>query len=88
MSYSRVLEVREDNERVYFSFYVQNQQKIIALPKYQSTNKTIYAGFSFQELNAVSPEEARLMMSHLMREKLKKHPHLAMCDTETVKFLN
>ena len=88
MSYTKVFDVCEDDERVYFSFYTNHaNKKIIGLPKQHSNNQNIYAGFTFQKLDAVSKKEARIMLSSLMREKLKRHPMLSLCNEEAIQII-
>lgn len=88
MYYKEILEVRDDNDKVYFCFYPNsNDQKIIGLPKKSSTNLSICAGKSFHSLAEVSREDASLMLNSLMKAALYSHPFSNLCNPSSLKLL-
>jgi hypothetical protein len=88
MYYKEILEVRDDNEKVYFCFYPNsNNQKIIGIPKKNSSNLLICAGKSFDRLSEVTQEEARIMLNSLMRVALHSHPFSDLCNPSSLKLL-
>ena len=88
MRYKKLLEVKEDGDRVYFAFFKNNSQKIIALPKYGASNKAIYAGNDYSNLELTDGETAKIMLDSLMRSAIKNHPKFICCDSSINKLLN
>ena len=88
MKYKKILEVSEDNERVYFSFYVDNiNQRIIGIPKNNSNNKAIYAGMDFSSLSIVDSQKAKLLLTELMKRTMLTHPAAQLCSRETLQLI-
>lgn len=88
MKYNKILEVSEDNERVYFSFYVDNSnQRIIGIPKKNCTNKAIYAGTNFSSLSIVDSDKANLLLTELMKRTMLTHPSTQLCNMETLQLI-
>ena len=88
MRYKKILEVREDHDRVYFSFFTNNvDAKIIGVPKDNCTNKSIYAGTSFHSLHLVEANRARLLLTELMKRTMMTHPAARLCDHEALKLI-
>ena len=88
MKYTKILEVKEDDERVYFSFYTDNNsQNIIGIPKSNSQNKSIYAGTSYQSLNIVDTDKAKFVLNEMMKRALAVHPAAQLCNGETLKLI-
>jgi len=88
MRYKKLLEVKEDGDRVYFAFFKNNEQKIIALPKSGASNKAIYAGNDYSNLKLTTGETAKIMLDSLMRSAIKNHPKFICCDSRIQKLLN
>jgi hypothetical protein len=85
MRYNKILEVSEDSERVYFAFYVDNNnQRIIGIPKASCNNKAIYAGTHFSSLSIVDSHKANLMLTELMKRTMLTHPSTQLCNRETL----
>lgn len=88
MRANKILDVSEDEDRVYFSFYKDNYNaKIIGLPKKECQNKAIYAGTSFDELRLVENENVGEIFNALMLNALSMHPSMEMCDISTTKLI-
>lgn len=88
MKYTKVLEVKEDNERVYFAFFHDNNsQNIIGIPKANSSNNSIYAGINYNELNAVDPKKAKFLLNEFMKKALSIHPAVQLCNKEAIKLI-
>lgn len=88
MKYSKILEVKEDDERIYFSFFVENNsQNIIGIPKANSANQSIYAGINYQTLNIVDNEKAKYVLNEMMKRALSVHPAIQLCNKETLKLI-
>lgn len=88
MRYNKILEVSEDNERVYFSFYLDNSSKrIIGIPKKNCINKAIYAGTNFSSLSIVDSHKANLLLTELMKRTMLTHPATNLCNSETLKLI-
>jgi hypothetical protein len=88
MRYNKILEVSEDKERVYFSFYIDNNnQRIIGIPKKNCTNKAIYAGTNFSSLSIVDNCKANLLLTELMKRTMLTHPARHLCNNETLKLI-
>ncbi len=89
MKYTKILEISEDNERVYFSFYVDNlNQKIIGVPKKNCSNRTLYAGTNFNSLSMVDSAKASLLLTELMKRTLQAHPAIQLCNMDSIKLLS
>ena len=88
MRYNKILEVSEDSERVYFSFYIDNDnQRIIGIPKQSCYNKAIYAGKEFSSLLIVDSHKANLLLTELMKRTMLNHPATQLCNRETLQLL-
>lgn len=88
MRSNKILDVSEDDDRVYFSFYKDNYNaKIIGLPKKECMNKAIYAGTSFDELRLVENENVGEIFNALMLSALSMHPAMEMCDVSATKLI-
>ncbi len=88
MKYSKILEVKEDDERVYFSFFTDNNSSnIIGIPKTDSKNQEIYAGTNYQSLSIVDKDKAKYVLSEMMKRALSIHPALQLCNKETIKLI-
>jgi len=89
MYYKKMLEVSEDYERVYFTFYSKhNVRIIIALPKNSCSNNAIYAGNDFSSLVLVSGNRAKSIITNLMRESLLNHPSTQLCNSVAIKMIS
>ena len=88
MRYKKLLEVKEDGDRVYFAFFNNNSRKIIALPKSEASNKGIYAGSDYSNLKLTDGKTAKIMLDSLMRSAIKNHPKFICCDSGIQKVLN
>ncbi|MDA8894938.1 hypothetical protein N9I98_01075 [Flavobacteriales bacterium] len=87
MRYKKLLEVKEDGNRLYFAFFKNNEQKIIALPKAGALNKAIYAGSDYSNLKITTGETAKIMLDSLMKSAIKNHPKFICCDSGIQKLL-
>jgi DNA relaxase NicK len=88
MRYNKILEVSEDNERVYFSFYIDNSnQRIIGIPKENCLNKAMYAGTDFSSLTIVDSHKANLLLTELMKRTMLTHPATQLCNQEALKLI-
>lgn len=88
MKYTKILEVKEDDERVYFAFFTDNNsQNIIGIPKESSQNQSIYAGTSYQSLNTVDIDKAKYVLNEKMKRALAVHPAIQLCNKETLKLI-
>lgn len=88
MKYSKILEVSEDNERVYFSFFTDNNNpKIIGIPKENCSNKAIYAGTSFNSLSIVDTDKIKYLLTELMTRTMMTHPATQLCSKEALKMI-
>ncbi len=88
MRYNKILEVSEDSDRVYFSFYIDNyNQRIIGIPKEDCINKAIYAGTNFDSLSIVDSHKANLALTELMKRTMLTHPARHLCNQETLNLL-
>lgn len=88
MRYNKLLEVSEDSERVYFAFYVDNNnQRIIGIPKENCDNKAIYAGTNFSSLSIVDSHKANLLLTELMKRTMLTHPATQLCNRETLQLI-
>ena len=88
MKYQRKLTVNEDEDRVYFTFYPDNSEKVIvALPKPESSNQYCYAGNTFSELQQIDPAIIKAKLPVLMQQALLGHPSIALCSTTITKQL-
>lgn len=88
MKYKKVLEVKEDNERIYFAFFLDNNsQNIIGIPKLNSVNNTIYAGINYHELIAVDSQKAKFLLNEMMKKALSSHPAVQLCNQEAIKLI-
>lgn len=88
MKYNKILQVKEDDERVYFSFFTDNNnQNIIGLPKTNSINQEIYAGTNYQSLRIVDKDKAKFVLSEMMKRALSIHPAIQLCNKETIKLI-
>jgi hypothetical protein len=88
MKYSKILEVKEDDERVYFSFFTDNKtQNIIGIPKADSKNQEIYAGTNYHTLLKVEKEKAKFVLTEMMKRVLVVHPAIQLCNKETLKLI-
>jgi hypothetical protein len=89
MRSNKVLDISEDNERIYFTFYHDNHSsRIIGLPKSNTVNKAIYAGTSFDSLHIVRNENVGQIFNALMMNVLRMHPAIKRCDPETVRLID
>jgi hypothetical protein len=89
MRYNKILEVSEDNERVYFSFYLDNiNKRIIGIPKFNCINKEIYSGTAFTSLSIVDSNKAKLLLTELMKRTMRAHPATQLCDKETLLLID
>lgn len=89
MRYSKVFEVREDTDRVYFSFFANDtSQRIIAIPKKDAINQAVYAGTSYGALHLVEKEQAKTLLTHLMRRTVALHPAANLCSQESLRLLD
>ena len=71
MRQRKILDVSEDNERVYFSFYLDNSNiRIFGLPKQNCHNKAIYAGTDYSSLHIIDSQKAKLLLTELMRKTM------------------
>lgn len=85
MRYNKILEVSEDPDRVYFSIYINNNnQRIIGVPKASCDNKAIYAGTNFNSLVIVDSNNAKLLLTELMKRAIQTHPAINLCDRKTL----
>ena len=80
MKYDKILEVSQDSERVYFSFFFDNNQRIIGIPKKDSLNTGIYIGKAFDSLNLVDVEQAKALLTELVKKTMLTHPYRSLCD--------
>lgn len=88
MNYKEILEIREDKNKVYFCFYPNgNEQKIIGFPKKNSNKLSFSAGKNFDNLQVVEIEEAKLMMSSLMKIAVQSHPVMELCHPSSMLLL-
>lgn len=88
MKYTKILEVKEDDERVYFSFFTDNNsQNIIGIPKACTANQSIYAGTSYQSLNIVDKDKAKNLLNEMMKRALAVHPSAQLCNKETLQLI-
>lgn len=88
MRYNKILEVREDKDRVYFAFFVDNNnQRIIGIPKENCINKAIYAGTDFSSLKIVDTHKAHLLLTELMKRTMLTHPATQLCNREALKLI-
>ena len=88
MRQRKILDVSEDNERVYFSFYLDNSNiRIFGLPKQNCHNKAIYAGTDYSSLHIVDSQKAKLLLTELMRKTMLSHPAAKLCNGETLKLI-
>lgn len=88
MYYKEILEIREDNDKVYFCFYPNsNEQKIIGFPKKNSNDLSFSAGKEFDRLQVVQIDDAKLMMSSLMKLAVHTHPIMELCHPNSLKLL-
>ncbi len=88
MKYTKIVEVKEDNERVYFSFFTDNKsQNIIGIPKANSDNQAIYAGTNYNALRRVDKEKAKYVLTEMMKKALTVHPAFQLCNKETLKLI-
>ena len=88
MKYKKNLEVSEDEDRIYFTFYDDRDQgNIIALPKKQCSNKHIYAGTDFSNLNLVEESRAKFALNELMKHALRNHPATRACYAPALNLL-
>lgn len=83
----KIFEVSEDEDRVYFNFFIERPNQIIAIPKLNCANKEIYAGKSFEKLTIVDSYNAKHLLTDLMRQSIENHPTLLSCSQETLKLL-
>ena len=83
----KIFEVSEDYERVYFNFFTEKENKIIAVPKQECENKAIYAGKKFDNLVLVDSQNAQHILTDLMRKSILTHPILKFCNTESIKLI-
>ena len=89
MRYNKILEVSEDKDRVYFAFYVDNNnQRIIGIPKECCQNKAIYAGTNFSSLSIVDSHKANLLLTELMKRTMMTHPASQLCSKDTLRFIS
>ena len=88
MRYNKILEVSEDIERVYFSFYIdKSNQRIIGMPKENCLNKAIYAGIDFSSLSIVDNHRANLLLTELMKRTMLTHPATQLCNREALRLI-
>lgn len=88
MRYNKILEVKEDADRVYFAFFVDNKTpNIVGVPKANSSNMAIYAGTSFEALSIVDTEKAKYVLTELMKRALAVHPAAQLCNKETLRLI-
>lgn len=83
----KIFEVSEDYERVYFNFFIEKENKIIAVPKQDCKNKAIYAGKQFDNLVLVDSQNAHILLTDLMRRSILTHPILKFCNPESIKLI-
>lgn len=87
MQYNKILDVNEDDERVYFSFYLDNSNKrIIGVPKIHCENKAIYAGTDFSSLFIVDSHKAKFLLGELMKRAMLMHPASRVCNKEALRL--
>lgn len=85
MYYRKILEVKEDLERVYFSFFTDvNEMKIIGVPKKTSSNQGVYAGTSYSSLNLVDSKRAGLLLDAMMKRTIQLHPAFGLCSKDVL----
>ena len=88
MKYNKILDVSEDNERVYFSFYIDNyNQRIFGIPKHDCSNKAIYVGTSFDCLSITDSDKAKQLLTELMKRAILTHPNASLCNKETLRLI-
>lgn len=88
MRYKKILDVSDDANRVYFTFFVDNNNsKIIAMPKINCDEKNILVGTSFNSLKIADTEKTSLLLTELMKNALLTHPSTQLCNQETLKLL-
>jgi len=88
MKYRKILEVKEDSNRVYFEFLMDGSPKIIGLPKSNCPDKSIYSGTNYQCLDIVDGHIAKIMLDSLMKRAMENHPSFSLCDVSATKLLN
>lgn len=88
MRSKKILDVSEDEDRVYFTFHQDSvRPKIIGFPKKECANKAVYAGSSFSDLRIVESENVGSIFNALMVTALRMHPALEMCDTSATRLI-
>ena len=88
MRYNKILEVSEDNDRFYFSFYIDDQnQRIFGIPKENCNNKAIYAGTNFNSLSIVDSNRVNQLLTELMKRTMLTHPASQLCNKETLRLI-
>lgn len=88
MYYKKLLEIKEDKNRIYFYFFGENNmQNIIGIPKSDSNNQQIYAGTNDKLLYIVDTEKAKYVLTEMMKRTLSNHPALSLCNKEALKLL-
>lgn len=83
----KIFEVSEDNERIYFNFFIEKENKIIAVPKQSTDNKAIYAGKQFNNLVLVDSQNAHQILTDLMRRSILTHPMVKLCNQDSIKLI-
>lgn len=87
MRYKKLMEVKEDDNRVFFSFFTETGNIIIGIPKIHCLNKNIYIGTSLDSLMIAEVNSAKEILNFLMKKAMLSHPKILDCQQEIIKLL-
>ena len=85
--YNKILEVSEDSERVYFTFYNNSDRRIIGIPKKDCANQAVYAGYNFDSLTIADYDRAKQFLSQSMKHTMLAHPAVLFCNKDVLMLL-